>query len=78
MRTKNYLLISMISLLFYQCMEEDTIQLESNHSPVLEQKLGPDSRIELDSILIADSIEDEADPPKDKDPYIKRNEEGGE
>ena len=29
-------------------------------------------------MVTTDSIQEEADPPKDKDPYIKRTEGGGE
>ena len=77
MKTKTYLFISIISFLFYQCIEEEEDPpLRSDGSSVVEQKR--ESDILLDSIVTADSIQEEADPPKDKDPYIKRTEEGGE
>ncbi|MGV0979646.1 hypothetical protein [Empedobacter falsenii] len=77
MKTKIYLFISIISFLFYQCIEqEEEEQLKSDYSSVVEQKL--ESDILSDSIVTADSIQEQADPPKDKDPYIKRTEEGGE
>lgn len=76
MKTKIYLFISIISFLFYQCIEQEEEQLKSDYSSVVEQKR--ESDILSDSIVTADSIQEEADPPKDKDPYIKRTEEGGE
>ncbi|WP_291122153.1 hypothetical protein [Empedobacter sp. UBA7620] len=77
MKTKTYLFISIISFLFYQCIEEEEApQLRSDGLSVVEQKR--ESDILSDSIVTADSIQEEADPPKDKDPYIKRTEEGGE
>ncbi|WP_314241043.1 hypothetical protein [Empedobacter tilapiae] len=78
MKTKIYLFISIISFLFYQCIEEEAPQLRSDGLSVVEQKRVSDLHIELDSIVTANSIQEEADPPKDKDPYIKRTEEGGE
>ena len=77
MKTKTYLFISIISFLFYQCIEEEEApQLRSDGLSVVEQKR--ESDILSDSIVTADSIQEEADPPKDKDPYIKRTEEGCE
>ncbi len=77
MKTKTYLFISIISFLFYQCIEEEEApQLRSDGLSVVEQKR--ESDILSHSIVTADSIQEEADPPKDKDPYIKRTEEGGE
>lgn len=79
MKTKAYLFISMISFLFYQCIEEEEEQqVKSDYSAVLELKRESDLHTELDSKVTTDSIQEEADPPKDKDPYIKRTEEGGE
>ncbi len=79
MKTKTYLFISIISFLFYQCIEEEEApQLRSDGLSVVEQKRESVLHIELDSVVTANSIQEEADPPKDKDPYIKRTEEGGE
>lgn len=75
MKTKNYFLIAVFSCLFYSCIEEDQ-KIESINTSVLQRK---------DTISTNDSIssypvtqENVADPPKEKDPYIKRTEEGGE
>lgn len=77
MKTKIYfLIIVVVSCLFYNCVEEEERQIESINTSVLQRR---------DTISTNDSIssysltqENEADPPKEKDPYIKRTEEGGE
>lgn len=75
MNTKNLLLLSTVSFLFYQCINnQEDEEFNSINSPILQQK---DSLIEIDSIRYFESIknekENETDPPKDKDPYIKKN-----
>ncbi len=76
MITKIYFLIAVVSCLFYSCIEEEDRKIESINTSVLQRR---------DTISTNDSIssysltqENEADPPKEKDPYIKRTEEGGE
>jgi len=75
MNKKTLLLISTVSFLFYQCIDDEKEeQLDPFNSPILQQK---DSFIETYSVPNFESIknekENETDPPKDKDPYIKRN-----
>lgn len=71
MKMKIFLLISLVSFFYYQCVDEDQLLFEPKNSTVLQQK---ESQIKTDSIPTSDSIqsEEETDPPKDKDPYIKR------
>lgn len=74
MNTKNLLLLSTVSFLFYQCIDDqEEEEFNSINSPILQQK---DSLIEIDSIPHFESIKkekgNETDPPKDKDPYIKK------
>ena len=56
MKTKTYLFISIISFLFYQCIEEEnTPQLRSDGSSVVEHKRESDLHIELDSMVTVDT-----------------------
>lgn len=77
MKTKIYfLIIVVVSCLFYNCVEEEERQIESINTSVLQRR---DTISTNDSISSYSEIEEnEADPPKEKDPYIKRTEEGGE
>ncbi|MDH2208379.1 MULTISPECIES: hypothetical protein [Empedobacter] len=77
MKTKIYfLIIVVVSCLFYNCIEEEEQQIESINTLLLQRR---DTISTNDSISIYSETEvNEADPPKEKDPYIKRTEEGGE
>lgn len=68
MKTKIYFLISIISFSFYQCVDEDETQFEPSNSLMLQKN---DSISENDSTFY--SITEDTDPPKDKDPYIKKH-----
>ena len=75
MKTKNYFLIAVVSFLFYSCVEDER-QFESINTSILQRRDTISTNESISSYPVTQ--ENEADPPKEKDPYNKRTKEGGE
>lgn len=70
MKTKIYFLTALISCLFYNCVEDEERKIEPKNTSVLQRR---DTISTNDSTSNSVTKENETDPPKEKDPYIKKH-----